>query len=223
MLFQYFASSTFTAHYVYHPSPFTPSVILEYLLSKGPTSSFNQVHWETALDIVPGVISQQQETRLRMSSLAEAASTSVSDDVTTCAICLETTGTPSFTTSCQHTFCCACLAEWIKRNASCPYCRSGISVETQRSVCSTPAPALSAAKKLIIGERTRTLMSSMMTGCTIRLMMKAAEAARAHRGACAVIGVRDIQQAVFSGFNIDASQVQAGSQPANRNNNNNHF
>lgn len=40
-----------------------------------------------------------------------------------CAICLGTPENKSFTDSCFHTFCFACLAEWAKVKAECPLCK----------------------------------------------------------------------------------------------------
>ena len=48
----------------------------------------------------------------------------VIDNQTECCICLDKNDSPWITARCTHTFHAKCVAEWMKRNPSCPVCRT---------------------------------------------------------------------------------------------------
>jgi len=51
----------------------------------------------------------------------------VIDNQTECCICLDKNESPWMTARCAHSFHAECLTEWMKRNPSCPVCRTLIS------------------------------------------------------------------------------------------------
>jgi hypothetical protein len=48
------------------------------------------------------------------------------DNETECCICLEKNDKLWITTRCTHSFHATCVAEWMRRNPSCPVCRTNI-------------------------------------------------------------------------------------------------